>query len=182
MKRKNYKLDWSIGDTVNMSIGQGFLQVTPLQMARMFAVPANGGYLVKPHLLLQPNDTPEFAPQSLNIKPDHLKLIRTGLRQVVESGTGAAMNSPTIPPSAGKSGTAEAPPKEVHVWFGAYAPIDEPEIVVLAFGEHLGGGGGKVAAPMVLKVMEAYFPQKTLAKPGAVNPAATKPPANSAGQ
>jgi penicillin-binding protein 2 len=181
-KRENYKLDWSIGDTVNMSIGQGFLQVTPLQMARMFAVPANGGYLVKPHLLLQPNDVPEFAPQSLNIKPDHLKLIRRGLRQVVESGTGAAMNSPTIPAAAGKSGTAEAPPKAVHVWFGAYAPIDEPEIVVLAFGEHLGGGGGKVAAPMVLKVMEAHFPQKATPSPKTASPGAAETSVSNAGQ
>jgi penicillin-binding protein 2 len=165
-KRKNYKLDWSVGDTVNMSIGQGFLQVSPLQTARMFAVPANGGYLVKPHLLLQSNDSPGLKPQSLDIKPEHLKLIRSGLRQVVDGGTGAALNVPTIPPAAGKSGTAEAPPKAVHVWFGAYAPLDDPEIVVVAFGEHLGGGGGKVAAPMVLKVMEAYFPQKASPSPG----------------
>ena len=67
------------------------------------------------------------------------------------------MNSPTIPPAAGKSGTAEAPPGPSHVWFGSYAPVDKPEIVVVAFGEHTGGGGGKTAAPMVLKVMEAYF-------------------------
>jgi penicillin-binding protein 2 len=179
-KRKNYQLDWSIGDTVNMSIGQGFLQVTPLQAARMFAVPANGGYLVKPHLLLQPNNVPDLAPKSLDIKPEYLKLIRAGLRQVVDGGTGAAMNVPTIPASAGKSGTAEAPPKAVHVWFGAYAPLEDPEIVVVAFGEHLGGGGGKVAAPMVLKVMEAYFPQKAI--PGTASPSATEAPASSAGQ
>lgn len=168
-----------------MSIGQGFLQVSPLQTARMFAVPANGGYLVKPHLLLQPNDSPELQPQSLDIKPEHLKLIRSGLRQVVDGGTGAALNVPTIPPAAGKSGTAEAPPKAVHVWFGAYAPLDDPEIVVVAFGEHLGGGGGKVAAPMVLKVMEAYFPQKASASPNSgspkpVNPTTPKP--NDSGQ
>jgi penicillin-binding protein 2 len=181
-KRKNYKLDWSIGDTVNMSIGQGFLQVTPLQAARMFAVPANGGYLVKPHLRLQPNDVAALAPQSLDIKPEHLTLIRSGLRQVVDGGTGAAMNSPTIPPAAGKSGTAEAPPKAVHVWFASYAPIDDPEIVVVAFGEHLGGGGGKVAAPMVLKVMEAYFPQKASSSPGKPSPSGSKLPANNAGQ
>ena len=67
------------------------------------------------------------------------------------------MNSPTIPHAAGKSGTAEAPPGPSHVWFGSYAPVEKPEIVVVAFGEHTGGGGGKTAAPMVLKVMEAYF-------------------------
>jgi penicillin-binding protein 2 len=158
-KRKNYKLDWSIGDTVNMSIGQGFLQVTPLQTAVMFAVPANGGSLVKPHLLLNSPTPKAYTPEPLNIKPENIEMIRKGLRAVVDGGTGAVMNSPTIPASAGKSGTAEAPPKAVHVWFGAYAPLDNPEIVVVAFGEHLGGGGGKVAAPMVLKVMQAYFPQ-----------------------
>jgi penicillin-binding protein 2 len=67
------------------------------------------------------------------------------------------MNSPTIPPAAGKSGTAEAHPGENHVWFGSFAPFDKPEIVVVAFGEHTGGGGGKTAAPMVLKVTQAYF-------------------------
>jgi penicillin-binding protein 2 len=50
-KQKNLQLEWTVGDTVKMSIGQGFLQVTPLQVAGMFAVPANGGFRVKPHLL-----------------------------------------------------------------------------------------------------------------------------------
>jgi penicillin-binding protein 2 len=154
-KRKNYKLDWSIGDTVNMSIGQGFLQVTPLQTAVMFAVPANGGYLVKPHVYLDP--TKPIERKSLNIKPENLKVIQRGLREVVNGGTGGALNVPTIPAAAGKSGTAEAPPGPVHVWFGGYAPLDQPEIVVVAFGEHAGGGGGKVAAPMVLKVLEKHF-------------------------
>jgi penicillin-binding protein 2 len=160
-KQKNYKLDWSVGDTVNMSIGQGFLQATPLQVAVMFAVPANGGYLVKPHLLKSKEPVTKWR-KSLNIKPETLKVIRQGLRAVVDSGTGKALNSPTIPPAAGKSGTAEAPPRENHIWFGGYAPLNKPEIVVVAFGEHEGkdGGGGKIAAPMVLKVMEAYFNSK----------------------
>jgi penicillin-binding protein 2 len=62
-----------------------------------------------------------------------------------------------LPPVAGKSGTAEAPPGDSHAWFGAFAPFDKPQIVVVAFAEHSGGGGGKVAAPMVRQVMEAYF-------------------------
>jgi penicillin-binding protein 2 len=62
-----------------------------------------------------------------------------------------------LPPVAGKSGTAEAPPGKNHAWFGAFAPFDKPEIVVVAFAEHSGGGGGKIAAPMVKQVMEAYF-------------------------
>ena len=154
-KQKNYKMQWSIGDTINMSIGQGFLQATPLQVLGMFAVPANGGYHVQPHLVKDPVKR-EWR-ESMNLKPSTIATIRKGLREVVDGGTGGVLNSQTIPKSAGKSGTAEAPPGPDHVWFGAYAPADKPEIVVVAFGEHTGGGGGKTAAPMVLKVMEAYF-------------------------
>jgi penicillin-binding protein 2 len=154
-KQLNYKMPWSIGDTINMSIGQGFLQATPLQVLGMFAVPANGGYHVKPHLV-QDASKREWR-ESMHLKPTTIATIRKGLRAVVDGGTGAVMNSETIPKAAGKSGTAEAPPGPSHVWFGSYAPADKPEIVVVAFGEHTGGGGGKTAAPMVLKVMEAYF-------------------------
>jgi penicillin-binding protein 2 len=154
-KQLNYKMPWSIGDTINMSIGQGFLQATPLQVAGMFAVPANGGYHVQPHLVKDP--TKREWRESMNLKPSTIAVLRKGLREVVDGGTGGALNSQTIPKAAGKSGTAEAPPGADHVWFGGYAPLDKPEIVVVAFGEHTGGGGGKTAAPMVLKVMEAYF-------------------------
>jgi penicillin-binding protein 2 len=154
-KQLNYKIPWSIGDTINMSIGQGFLQATPLQTTGMFAVVANGGYHVQPHLIK--DATKQEWRESMNLKPTTIATLRKGLREVVDGGTGAVMNSPTIPKAAGKSGTAEAPPGPSHVWFGSYAPVDKPKIVVVAFGEHTGGGGGKTAAPMVLKVMEAYF-------------------------
>ncbi len=154
-KQLNYKMQWSIGDTINMSIGQGFLQATPLQATGMFAVVANGGYHVQPHLIK--DATKREWRESMNLKPTTIATLRKGLREVVDGGTGAVMNTTTIPKAAGKSGTAEAPPGPSHVWFGAYAPFDQPQIVVLAFGEHTGGGGGKTAAPMVLKVMEAYF-------------------------
>lgn len=158
-KQANLDLPWSVGDTVNMSIGQGFLQVSPLQTARMFAVPANGGYLVQPHLLKN-NETAKTWRKSLNLKPDTVRVIRQGLRQVVDGGTGKALNSPNIPPASGKSGTAEAFGHKSHTWFGGYAPSSKPEIVVVAFAEHSGGGGGKLCAPMVLQVMEAYFQKK----------------------
>ena len=154
-KQLNYKIPWSIGDTINMSIGQGFLQATPLQVIGMFAIPANGGYHVQPHLVQ--DATKREWRESMHLKPTTIATLRKGLREVVDGGTGAVMNSETIPKAAGKSGTAEAPPGPSHVWFGSYAPADKPEIVVVAFGEHTGGGGGKTAAPMVLKVMEAYF-------------------------
>ncbi|ACK71301.1 penicillin-binding protein 2 [Gloeothece citriformis PCC 7424] len=159
-KRKMYNWEWTDGDTVNMSIGQGFTQATPLQVAVMFAVPANGGYKVKPHLFKDSLDNKDKWRTSLNFKPSTIKILREGLRAVVSSGTGKALNVPHLPPVAGKSGTAEAPPGKSHAWFGAFAPYDNPEIVVVAFAEHSGGGGGSVAAPMVRQVMEAYFKAK----------------------
>jgi penicillin-binding protein 2 len=159
-KLKNYDWEWTEGDTVNMSIGQGFTLATPLQVAVMFAVPANGGYLVKPHLLKDDGDAKKWR-KPLNLKPSTLKVLRDGLRAVVTEGTGKALNQPHLPPIAGKSGTAEAPPGKSHAWFGAFAPFDKPEIVVLAFAEHSGGGGGSVAGPMVRQVMEAYFEVKS---------------------
>jgi penicillin-binding protein 2 len=156
-KRLNFdEWGWTVGDTVNMSIGQGFTSATPLQIAVMFSAIANNGYRVQPHLV---QNSPLNSPQkvNLNLKPTTLSTIQQGLRAVVDGGTGARLNSPDIPPGAGKSGTAEAPPGDSHTWFGAYAPYDKPEIVVVAFAEHSGGGGGSMCAPLVRQVMEAYF-------------------------
>jgi penicillin-binding protein 2 len=161
-KQKTWKIPWSVGDTVNMSIGQGALQATPLQTAVMFAVPANDGYLVQPHLL-KDNEEARSWRESLNLKPITIKILRDGLRKVITEGTGKVLNVPSLPPIAGKSGTAEAwrgRVKENHAWFGAYAPADKPEILVVAFAEHSGGGGGSVAAPMILEIMEKHFARK----------------------
>ncbi|WP_373479780.1 penicillin-binding protein 2 [Geminocystis sp.] len=157
-KKKRFNWEWTAGDTVNMSIGQGFTQATPLQIAVMFAVPANGGYKVTPHLY-QDKATFMKKRESLNLKPETLSTIRAGLRAVVDGGTGtkAAISGVAV---AGKSGTAEAPPGKSHTWFGGFAPYDKPEIVVVAFVEHSGGGGGSTAGPIVRQVLEAYFKQK----------------------
>ncbi|HEY9711144.1 MAG TPA: penicillin-binding protein 2 [Oculatellaceae cyanobacterium] len=168
-KQKTYKWEWTVGDTVNMSIGQGFTQATPLQVGVMFAVPANGGYRVKPHLLKDDEDSKQWR-KSLNIKPETIKALQRGLREVVSAGTGKAMNVPEIPPAAGKSGTAEAPPGKSHAWFGTYAPFDKPEIVVVVFCEHSGGGGGATAAPIALEVMKAYFKDRQPVQPPKGNP------------
>lgn len=156
-KRENYNWEWTAGDTINMSIGQGFTQATPLQVAMMFAVPANGGYRVKPHLLKEEGKDYTAYRESLNLQPSTVTTLKQGLRAVVTAGTGKALAGL---PAAGKSGTAEAPPGKAHAWFGAYAPYDNPEIVVVAFAEHSGGGGGSVAGPMVADVLKAYFNQK----------------------
>ncbi len=163
-KKQEIGEGWYLGDTVNMSIGQGFLQVTPIQAAVMFSVPANGGYRVKPHIL-KDNESNRNWRESLHLKPETIQVLREGLRGVVNGGTGAVLNVTTIPPAAGKSGTAEDPPRLSHTWFGAYAPANKPEIVAVAFGENSGGGGGSFAAPKVLQVLEYYFKAKKGGKP-----------------
>jgi penicillin-binding protein 2 len=156
-KQKAWKMPWTIGDTINMSIGQGALQVSPLQSAIMFSVPANGGYRVKPHLL-KDNEQAKSWRESLNMKATTISVLRDGLRKVVSEGTGKRLDIPSIPPASGKSGTAEAGiGRPNHTWFGAYAPSNKPEIVVVAFGENSGDHGGTVCGPMVLQVLEAYF-------------------------
>jgi penicillin-binding protein 2 len=156
-KRRNFRdWGWTVGDTVNMSIGQGFTLATPLQVAVMFSAIASDGDKVTPRLL----STKEVTKVNLKLQPATLSTLQKGLRAVVAGGTGGKLNMPELPPVAGKSGTAEAPPGESHAWFGAYAPFEQPEIVVVAFAEHSGGGGGSVAAPMVRQVMEAYFQKK----------------------
>ncbi len=158
-KKKQFNWGWTPGDTVNMSIGQGFTQATPLQVAVMFSIAANGGYKITPHLY-QDRETYLKKRQSLNFKPGTVRTLKQGLRAVVTSGTGKAVNSAAIPSAGGKSGTAEAPPGRPHTWFGGFAPYNNPEIVVVAFVEHSGGGGGSVAGPIVNKVLETYFKSK----------------------
>jgi penicillin-binding protein 2 len=167
-KQAELKEPWYAGDSVNMSIGQGYLQSSPLQVAVMFAVAANDGYRVKPHLLLGNEEARNWR-ESLNISKETLRILKEGLRLVVTSGTGQAGTSPDLPPVSGKTGTAEDPPRQSHSWFGGFGPTDNPEIVVVAFGENSGGGGGKVAAPMVRQVLETYFNGKQAT--GAAEPA-----------
>ncbi len=155
-KQKEVKESWFLGDTVNMSIGQGFLQCTPLQVAGMFAIAANGGYRVKLHLL-KDNEAAQHWRESLNLKPETVRILHEGLRGVVNGGTATAAFSGTDLAIAGKSGTAEDFGRESHTWFGSFSPVDKPQIVVVAFGENSGGGGGSFAAPMVRQVLEAYF-------------------------
>jgi penicillin-binding protein 2 len=155
-KRETLDTPWVVGDVINMSIGQGFMRSTPLQVANMFTVVANGGYRVTPHLL-KDNEEHRNWKESIELSDATIDVLRRGLRQAVASGTARALNVSHIPPVAGKTGTAEAPPGPSHAWFGGYAPADNPEIVVVTFAENSGGGGGGTAAPIALKVLEAYF-------------------------
>ena len=143
---------WTPVDTITSSIGQGALQVTPIQMARLYAAVANGGWLVTPHLVERPTKR-----QWLGLKPATLAVVRDGLRQVVTNGTAKILNDPSLPPVAGKTGTGEDPPRPDHAWFGGYAPANKPTLVIIAFGENSGGYGGTVAAPMVKALMTTWF-------------------------
>lgn len=170
-KKRVLNEPWYIGDTINMSIGQGSVQASPLQVAVMFAVAANGGDRVTPHLL-QDNSRSWRTP--LNLQPSTLEVLRDGLRGVVTRGTGRALNISSLPANAGKTGTSEDPPRKSHAWYGGFAPFNNPEIVIVAFVENsAAGGGGKVAAPIVRQVMEAYFngnqPEKEAEQGAATN-------------
>ena len=151
-KRSVLDEPWTPVDTITSAIGQGALQVTPIQMARLYAAVANGGWLVTPHLVER--STPRTW---IGLKPVTLRVLRTGLRQVVTQGTGTILNDPTLPAVAGKTGTGEDPPRPDHAWFGGYAPAGRPTLVIVAFGENSGGYGGTVAAPMVKALMTTWF-------------------------
>ncbi|MFN9466559.1 MAG: penicillin-binding protein 2 [Pseudanabaena sp.] len=147
---------WYVGNTLNMSIGQGDVQANLVQVSMMTATVANGGFKIRPHLLLDDNDAREWR-QSLNIAPSNLTALQKALRSVFEFGTAASLNSSEIA-MAGKSGTAQDPPRLNHAWFTVYAPYEKPEIVVTVFAENVGGGGGSaVAAPLAVKTVEAYM-------------------------
>lgn len=151
-KKKVLGESWTSVDTITSAIGQGAVSVTPLQMARLYAAVANGGWLVTPHLVER--DTPRIW---IGLKPTTLQVLRQGLREVVTNGTATMLNDPSLPPVAGKTGTAEDPPRPDHAWFGGYAPAGQPDLVIIAFGENSGGYGGTVAVPMVKALLATWF-------------------------
>ena len=157
---------WYVGNTLNMSIGQGDVQANLLQVSMMTSAVANGGFRIKPHLLLEDNDAKEWR-QSLNISPVNLAALQKSLKSVFDFGTAASLNSPDVA-MAGKSGTAQDPPRPNHAWFTVYAPYEKPEIVVTVFAENAGGGGGSaIAAPLAVQTVEAYMQIKN--KPNSPN-------------
>jgi penicillin-binding protein 2 len=157
-KQRELKDDFLLGDSINMSIGQGFVTASPLQIAAIYAVPANGGYRVRPHILKN-QESREYR-AAMNLKPETLNVIREGLRNVITQTTGTDLDVNYLPSVSGKSGTSEDTGEGSDTWFAAYAPSENAEIVVVAFAERSGGSGGKVGAPMVRDVMAAYFELK----------------------
>lgn len=149
------KLFWPGGETLNYSIGQGALQVTPLQMASVISAVANQGSVWQPYLAAESRRYGEAAERlnaprmmsQLALNPEHWKLVRRSLAEVVRTGTGMAAQLKGIE-VAGKTGTAQSNKKNKdHAWFVAYAPTESPQVACAVFVEH-GGHGGSAAAPI----------------------------------
>jgi len=143
------------------SIGQSVVQVTPLQLARAYAVFANGGYLITPHLVeSKRNWRSEKYLEKVDLQEITLETIRRGLRKVVTSGTAIGMNidSSMLPKVAGKTGTAEDSSGGTdHAWFAGFAPYDSGEIVIVAFAQNTPGGGSVHALPMAKKMLQTWY-------------------------
>lgn len=177
-KRLNYAETWLTGDTYNMSIGQGFVLATPLQMVNAFAAIANGGTLYRPFVVKEILDAdgnvvrvtePEVI-RRLAVDPEHIQLIQDGLRAVIAAEYGTAFDEFDVPGivASGKTGTAEfcdrypqcldrdGRVKTSHAWFASYAPTDNPEIVTVVF-VYGGGEGSQVAVPVTNKILRYYF-------------------------
>ncbi len=141
---------WYIGDTYNVSIGQGDFLVTPLQVARATAVFANGGNLVTPHFVLG-----DDQPVQNILEDDIVDIVRDGMRQTVTAGSARMLQ--TIPvPVAGKTGTAQwSSTKDPHSWFTGFAPFEDPEIVITVLVEQ--GGEETSALPITQDILRWYF-------------------------
>ncbi len=146
---------WYLGDTITMSIGQGAVLATPLELAVMVATTANGGYRVKPHLLANMTNTPETKPEPTGLSPEAIKKIKDGLVAVVEYGTGQAMKE-GLPLTGGKTGTSEVLHQRSHSLFVGFGPAQNPEIAIAVVIEN-GGFGSVAAAPVAKQMFQTYF-------------------------
>ncbi len=184
-KLKRFRIPWQAGETLSVAIGQGFNLATPLQVASSLSALFNGGKYFQPRIvqsvrspdgeILQ--EMPPLAVRNLHLNPGHVEFIREALWGVVNAptGTGARAKIQGFD-VAGKTGTSQViqkregrteanlPEFQDHAWFACFAPAQNPEITVVAFVEH-GGGGGAVAAPVARKVMENYFLRKKSPSP-----------------
>jgi penicillin-binding protein 2 len=154
-KEKVKKEKWYIGDTYHLSIGQGDLLVTPLQVANYTAAIANGGTLYKPHLIKSMTDVdgkttitqPEIIRSNFIGSPNY-QVVREGLRQGVLSGSSTGLRDLPFS-SAAKTGTAQYGDNKTHAWFTAFAPYENPTIAITVIVE--GGGEGHLTALPVAK-------------------------------
>ena len=167
---------WYPGETISVAIGQGYVTVTPLQMAALISTVAKNGVRYRPRVVRQLGKRKEgtrvdLKPSrliSMNLQHETLTALHDALRDVVVSGTGRRAQSRSVAIS-GKTGTAQVvsldkvtSEDEVrtglrdHAWFVAYAPSDDPQIAVSVIVEHM-GHGGEVAAPMARAIIDEYL-------------------------
>jgi penicillin-binding protein 2 len=184
---------WTTGDTYNTSIGQGYLEVTPLQLTNAMAAIANNGTVYRPHLVQAIIDNegnlirgmqPEVAAR-LPVEDAYLAVMRDGMRRSITEGINvAARNECSGLSIAGKTGTAEFGPvieteedrltRQSHSWFAGFAPYENPEIAVVVLLEGTGDlddGSSTLAVPAVTQIMQAYFQVEPPAEPPAECPA-----------
>jgi penicillin-binding protein 2 len=161
---------WYLGDTINLSIGQGYLLTTPLQIARATAVFANGGYLCQPQILKsQISKLKTQNCKKLPISSKTLNLVREGMKQTCEpGGTGWPLFNFKVKneklkiekeiKTGCKTGTAESSSTSgtPHAWFTIFAPFDDPHIVITVLVEE-GGQGSDVASPIAKELLTQYF-------------------------
>ncbi|MYF93651.1 MAG: penicillin-binding protein 2 [Gemmatimonadetes bacterium] len=152
---------WSFGHLLNLSIGQGSLLVTPMQMARYVAAIANGGYLVTPYV----SGDPPRRQRIDGISSRTLSIVRKAMRRVVASDTGtgrqARVDGVAI---AAKTGTAQVPSRDDDAWMVAFAPYEKPAIAIAAVVEGGGSGGARVG-PVVREVVKAFCIQEGIIEP-----------------
>jgi len=163
--KKEYKNEsWYIGDTYNLSIGQGDLLITPLQLARATASVANGGKLLQPRVaksIFSQNsgqkDLPTRILRDNFVSAEVLGVVSQGMRQAVLTGSARSFSNLDVTVAA-KTGTAQfdKAKEKTHSWFTAYAPFDSPQIAVSVIVEG-GGEGFAVAAPVAKNMIEQFF-------------------------
>jgi penicillin-binding protein 2 len=186
-KQQRFKETWQLGETISISIGQGFDLVTPIQLVNAYASLANGGTVYQPRLVKRIETADgrvlkTFEPQqkgSIGLSERNIELLKYGLWGVVNEGggTGHALKRKEEDVS-GKTGTAQVvslPDNEKgrrrkfipskhgdHALFVCYAPYKNPEIAIAVIMEHA-GHGGSAAAPIARKIIDAYFERKNAA-------------------
>ena len=165
-RKKLTNRPWSVGDNVNLSVGQGDLQATPLQMAVAYSAIANGGRVVTPHVGLEVDDAAgrvlqtiqPSASRKVDVAPAHRQAIIDGLRSAASEpgGTSADVFTGFPRPVAGKTGTAERPGQADQSWYIAYAP-DSVRPIVVAVTVEQGGFGAEAAAPAARLILSQWF-------------------------
>ena len=151
---------WKSSTIVSLSIGQGELGITPLQMANTMCIIANRGYYYIPHIIRQVGDTVKAQQRFMeknytDIDPKYFDIVQDGMESVVESGTAAASKIKGIT-VCGKTGTAQNPHGKDHSLFVGYAPRENPKIAIGIMIEN-GGWGAEWAAPIATLMMEKYL-------------------------